>query len=146
MTRPQAFRTAGRTADGFTLIELMIVLAILAILAAIAYPSYLDAVRRGWRAEARTALLQEMQQQERFRTRKGIYSDAVFNAHSGDGSTVGRYALSLGRCEGQADARYCIRLTARLRGGLSDPQVQELWIDSRGEKGCTAESPRGCWP
>ena len=41
--------------SGFTLIELMIVVAIVAILGAIAYPSYLDSVRKGKRAEGRTA-------------------------------------------------------------------------------------------
>ncbi len=50
---------------GFTLIELMIVVAIVAILAAIAYPSYQDSVRKSRRADARAVLLEAAQFMER---------------------------------------------------------------------------------
>ena len=48
-------------ARGFTLIEVMIVVAIVAILSAIALPSYTEYIRRGNRAEARAGLLQAAQ-------------------------------------------------------------------------------------
>jgi type IV pilus assembly protein PilE len=50
---------------GFTLIELMIVVAIAAILASVAYPAFTNSVKRGNRAEARSALLDLAARQER---------------------------------------------------------------------------------
>ena len=65
---------ALRRADqGFTLIELMIVVAVVAILSAIAYPSYTEYVRRGHRAEARAGLLEAAQWMERAATAQGTY-------------------------------------------------------------------------
>ncbi|RZM02652.1 MAG: type IV pilin protein, partial [Variovorax sp.] len=70
-------RTPRRRQAGFTLIELMIVVAIVGILATIAYPSYRESVLKGRRAEARTALLELMQQQERYMTQRGAYLNFI---------------------------------------------------------------------
>jgi len=51
---------------GFTLIELMITVAIVAILAGVALPAYRDSVAKGRRAEARAVLLETSQWMERF--------------------------------------------------------------------------------
>ncbi|MGI0119476.1 type IV pilin protein [Zooshikella sp. RANM57] len=51
--------------NGFSLIELMIVVAIIAIIAAIAYPSYQNHVLRTRRADAQAALMQMSQAMER---------------------------------------------------------------------------------
>ena len=58
---------------GFTLIELMIVVAVIAILAAIAYPSYQDSVRKSRRADAKGVLLEAAQWMERFYTENNRY-------------------------------------------------------------------------
>lgn len=62
---------------GFTLIELMITVAIVGILGAIAYPSYTEYVRRGHRAEARAGLLQAQMWLERAATATGTYPAAA---------------------------------------------------------------------
>lgn len=59
---------------GFTLIELMIVVAIIAILAAIAYPSYTEHVMRSRRADAKGVLLEVAQFMERIYTERGKYT------------------------------------------------------------------------
>jgi type IV pilus assembly protein PilE len=62
-------------AAGFTLIELMIALAVVAILAAVALPSYLDSVRKGRRSEAISAIAAVQQAQERARSNFTSYCD-----------------------------------------------------------------------
>lgn len=62
------------TAKGFTLIELMIVVAIVGILAAIAYPNYNEYVRRSHRAEIAALLSEQTQALERWYSRNGKYT------------------------------------------------------------------------
>lgn len=144
MKRPVSF-VSRAFARGFTLIELMIVVAVIAILSAIAYPSYMDFVRKGWRAEARAALMQEMQQQERFYTQVNNYKQPVFKADSGDAAAGGKYTLEASGCDGVAEVRRCVTLTAKLKAGFADPRVQDIWVNSRGEKGCSGDDQERCW-
>lgn len=60
--------------NGFTLIELMIVVAIIGIVMAIALPSYRESVLRGQRAEAITALMEAQQFMERYYAANNRYS------------------------------------------------------------------------
>lgn len=66
-----------KTSTGFTLIELMIVVAIVGILAAIAYPSYQEYVLRGNRSEAQALLNDAAARQERYYTQNNTYADTT---------------------------------------------------------------------
>lgn len=65
---------------GFTLIELMIVVAVVAIIAIIALPMYAEQIRKGKRAEAAQALGDLQLRQESFRADHPIYGDTTSNS------------------------------------------------------------------
>lgn len=63
-----------QVSKGFTLIELMVVVAIIGLLAAIAYPTYMNYVRKTHRAEIVQLLTETAQNMERYYSRAGRYS------------------------------------------------------------------------
>ena len=80
---------------GFTLIELMITVAIVGILGAIAYPSYTEYVRRGHRAEARAGLLQAQMWLERAATATGTYPTTLPDSLTWASDATKRYTAAV---------------------------------------------------
>lgn len=96
--------TGPRNSRGVTLIELMIAMVIVAILVGVAYPSYMDSVRKGRRADAQAVMLEAAQFMERFATENLRYDQtragvavalpAQLSKAPRDGSTQ-HYTISL---------------------------------------------------
>jgi type IV pilus assembly protein PilE len=146
---------------GFSLIELMIVVAIVGILAAVAYPAYTNSILKGRRAEARAALAELLQQQERYMTQNNTYlafttdtsfvatpSTAPFKTFSGQNSANSYYRLSAGTCPngsgGQLGITECVQVIATPM--QSDPVAGTLTMTSTGTKDCTGGTDSSvCW-
>ncbi|BDI04536.1 type IV pilin protein [Sphaerotilus microaerophilus] len=93
-TMPSA---ALRRVRGFTLVEMMIVIAVIGILTAVALPSYRQHVANSRRADARAAILSLAQVMERWYTERGTYVGATVGA-SGiypSASPQGYYTMSI---------------------------------------------------
>lgn len=130
---------------GFTLIELMIVLAIVGILSAIAYPSYAEYTRRGYRADARAGLLQAQQWLERASTATGNYPAALPGAltWAADGSK--RYLISYAPV-GTPVASFT--LTATRRGAQANDRCGDFTLTNTGVRGANnlnGMSVAECW-
>ncbi len=93
---------------GFTLIEVMIALAVVAILSAIAYPSYVDQLRQSRRADSAAALVSLAQAMERYYTVNGTYRGA---AASGNDTGAPRIFATTSPTDG-GDAFYNLTISA----------------------------------
>ena len=102
---------------GFTLIEVMIVVAIVAVLSAIALPSYQEYIRRGHRAEARAALLQAAQWLERAATATGTYPLTASFPTTLTTMQSGRYTVAVASPPASAASGAAFTLTATPAGG-----------------------------
>ncbi|MDH0747928.1 prepilin-type N-terminal cleavage/methylation domain-containing protein [Pseudomonas sp. GD03842] len=100
---------------GFTLVELLIAIAVAAILASIAYPAYSEHVRKVRRAEIAALLIDEAHRLERFYSKAGQYSDS-------QGPPVRQHEVSEGNAFYVIEAERSQRafsLTALPRAGTS---------------------------
>jgi type IV pilus assembly protein PilE len=145
-------------ASGFSLIELMITVAIIGILASLAYPAYREAIRKAKRAEARAALLQLMQQEERFYSQNTRYiafsadsseaDERKFKWYSGDDAATSAYEIMAKACDNET-IQNCIMLTAtpgtgKVNATFQDPICGSLTLTSTGVKGSSGSTAL-CW-
>lgn len=127
---------------GFTLIELMIALAVVAILSAIALPSYQSYVLRSGRSDGKSALLRAAQWLERGATATGTYPLTAAFPASLTTSEAGRYTISLASADG---INYT--LTATKTGAQVNDTCGNLTLTQAGAQGVVggSETAATCW-
>jgi len=142
------------SSKGFTLIELMITIAIIAIITAIAIPSYSSHMVKTRRATASSCLLELSQIFER-----GFIAGNTFNIDvDGDGSAEGTDETLGGECVNDLINHYdfkvetigktSYKITAEPRPAQYDPACESLSLNQKGELTVSADaeqSARSCW-
>ena len=134
-----------KSSQGFTLLELMIVMVIAGLLFTFAIPAYTDHITRSKRADAHGALLDIAARQERFMAQNNTYTTEIaggtgLNLGSNE-SNEGYYDMSVAACG--TGIRSCYTITASAKGAqASDSECQTITYDSRGVKG---GSSANCW-
>lgn len=136
---------------GFTLIEILIVVAILGVLTAIALPAYQNSILRSGRAEAKGELLQVASDQERYFSSNNAYiADATPLVTDGLTTRTTQnalYTITVAACSGGAIGN-CFIATATAVGDQLPDDCDTLTLTSTGVRGATgtgSASTDECW-
>lgn len=133
---------------GYTLIELMIVVAIVGILASIAYPSYLEQVYKSKRAVASQSILECASILERRFTLNGTFTDDACDSMQVDDSDLTVKVAGLTRNNRDCTSNlkencYLITATSQL---TADTKCKTLTLNEQGVKNATpAGNTEVCW-
>lgn len=141
---------------GFTLVELMIALAVMAILAALAWPALQEAVQRSRRADGMSALAAVMQAQERWRANNPTYQATLADLPGAQSAISPDQHYDLTLVDGSVtETGYKARATARSGSPQrSDTRCQTMQVTVDGgtityaslaSGGVTNAEPDPCW-
>jgi len=123
---------------GFTLVELMIVVVVIGILSAVAYPNYVDSVRKSRRNDGQSALMDAAQRLEVFYSRQASYTTSLTapNPDISSTSTEGYYTISILAATVPCPVIRCYVLNAVPRAfrGQNNDDVQGFRLHSNGTK------------
>lgn len=138
---------------GFSLIELMITVAIVALLAAIALPSYNNSVRKAKRMDAKIALLDMASRQERFFSTNNTYTSSAANLGysalpaSVPGSGTTTYEISVSAASTVAYSLLATPKTDQLKDSCGSYSINQLGVQANTFSGAslTATLSADCW-
>jgi type IV pilus assembly protein PilE len=141
--------------QGFTLIELMVVVLIVGLLATISYPNYQQYMQRGRRADAKAALTEMAQFMERYYSENNSYSAASLpvTASPRDGSAVYDIRFGSSCTDGavsvtsspQADC-FLVQAVPIVGAAMDGDRCGTLAIDNTGNKTATGNAGASqCW-
>ncbi len=147
-------RRANPEVRGFTLLEALVALALFCLLAGLVWPTYSALKQKARRSEARAALLQAMQQQERYFTANGRYAEFSrsapngFTWYSGATPAASSHELQAQACD-QASLEECVLISATpgtpaINAAAADPQCGVFTLNSRSERGADGDAAL-CW-
>ncbi|MDI5890440.1 type IV pilin protein [Halomonas sp. LR5S20] len=134
--RPQGPSGSTRRSAGFTLIELMIVVAVIGILAAIAYPSYTRYVQEARRTDAMSALSSVAGQLERCYTVTSDYTAASCPSGTDIPSDEGYYLIDI------SATASTYTLTGKPQDAQSDDSCGNFTLNHQGVRGADGAD---CW-
>lgn len=144
----QPLTTRGR---GFTLIEVLIVIAIIGLLTAIAFPMYEDQVTRARRSDGQSLLLDISARMERFYFDNTAYTTDLralgFTLANTVPSTEGHYTATVAGATGPCPIANCFTVTATPAGAHApDAYCGNLTLNSMGQKTESGSGPVDrCW-
>ena len=132
--------------NGFTLIELMIVVAIIGILAAIAIPMYSDYVTRSRRADGQAKLMQVAQDLERCYTQYSTYNHDSCSVFASEPviSDQGFYVITVGWGDPVNESTFKLTATAQNDQAV-DTDCKTLTLTHLGEQSATGDDRDSCW-
>ena len=130
-------------ASGFTLVELMIVIAIIGILAAVGYPAYTSYVTKANRADAIGGLLTLAGRMEEYYVNNDTYVGAtVATLYGGTTTQEGLYTLTMT----PDPTAFAYTLVATPVPADRDPECKTLTLNQLGQKGSTGTATTAeCW-